>query len=163
MNFFKRSPQKSDVVFQSPLNGRFLPLSEVPDETFSQKILGDGFAVDPSDGLVVSPVDGEVIQLFRTKHALGIKSAEGLEILIHVGVDTVKLNGEGFTALVAVGQKVKAGDKLLQFDLAIIKAKAKSAITPVVITNMELIEKLEIIPADFVKCGQDVLRVEKKS
>lgn len=135
----KKETQKvmigEDSVVKSPLKGKAMDISEVPDKTFADKLLGDGIAIDPVDGVVVSPVDGEIVQLFRTNHAIGIRTNSNAEILIHVGIDTVKMNGEGFTPFVKIGDMVKAGDKLLEFDLELVKAKAKSTITPIVITN----------------------------
>lgn len=155
--------QKNETVLKSPLKGTVVPLAQVPDETFASKILGDGVAIDPLEGILLSPVDGEVVQVFRTNHAVGLLSASGLEILLHVGIDTVKMNGEGFRALVKPGQKVKAGDRLLEFDLGLVKAKAKSAITPMVVTNMEVVKNLENRATGAIEAGQELLRVETKA
>jgi sugar PTS system EIIA component len=127
------------VELTAPLNGKVIDVTEVPDPVFSQKMMGEGVAFEPIDGQVVSPVDGEVIQLFHTKHAIGIQTKSGLEILIHIGLETVALNGEGFEAFVQVGDKVKRGDKLISFDLDFIKEKAASIITPMIITNTDTI------------------------
>ncbi len=132
--FFKR--KKKEILIQSPLEGEILPLERVPDEVFSQKMLGDGFAVDPTNGTVVSPVDGEIVNVFPTKHAIGLKDTNGKELLIHVGLDTVNLKGEGFTSFVTDGQAVKKGQKLLEVDFAGIREKVPSIITIVVITNL---------------------------
>lgn len=119
----------------APLKGRVLPLSEVPDKTFSDKILGDGLAIEPVDGLVTAPFDATVTQIFKTGHAIGLNGPEGIELLIHVGIDTVKLGGQGFKALVKNGDQVRQGDPLIEFDLDFVRGKAPSIITPVVITN----------------------------
>lgn len=132
--FFKR--KKKEILIQSPLEGEILPLERVPDEVFSQKMLGDGFAVDPTNGTVISPVDGEIVNVFPTKHAIGLKDTNGKELLIHVGLDTVNLKGEGFTSFVTDGQAVKKGQKLLEVDFAGIRDKVPSIITIVVITNL---------------------------
>lgn len=124
------------TMIGSPLKGEMLTLAQVPDETFSTKVLGDGFAIRPSEGVVYAPFDGKIAQLFRTNHAIGLITDEGLEVLIHVGIDTVKMNGQGFTALVKKGDVVLRGQKLMEFDLDLVRQKAKSDITPVVITNM---------------------------
>jgi len=116
-------------------------------------------AIDPADGIVVSPVNGEVIQFFHTKHAIGIRSETGLELLIHIGLDTVMMNGEGFVGHVKVGDKVKAGDSLLTFDLALIKEKAASTITPIVITNMDAVQSLEKKSLESVQAGTDSFMV----
>jgi len=132
------------VLIPTPLSGRIIPLEEVPDEVFSQKMLGDGFAICPEESQVVAPLDAEVIQTFRTGHALGLKTKEGVEILIHVGLDTVKLAGQGFQCKVSQGQKVRAGDLLLEFDLDFIRKSAKSDITPMVITNADQFKKVNV-------------------
>lgn len=124
-------------VFISPITGEIKPISEVPDAVFSEKMMGDGFAIIPEDGTIVSPVDGTIVNFFPTKHAIGIESDTGLEVLIHVGIDTVKLEGNGFEALIAQGDKVKAGQPLLQVDLDYVKNNATSIITPIVFTNLK--------------------------
>lgn len=129
MAFWKRK-KKVDIL--APITGEFLPLEKVPDQVFSQKMMGDGFAVLPEEGEVVSPVEGKVINLFPTKHALGLETSAGLEILIHIGIDTVELKGEGFTTHVSEGDKVKVGQKLLTFDIDLIQAKGKSPISPII-------------------------------
>ena len=136
-NIFKKKEEKKDLVLVSPVNGELLDISNVPDEVFAQKMMGDGFAIKSNDGLVVSPVDAEVQLVFETKHAIGLKTESGLEMLIHFGVDTVKLKGEGFDVFVEAGDKVKAGDKLMQVNLDYIKENAKSDISPVIFTNLE--------------------------
>ncbi|MDO8223554.1 PTS glucose transporter subunit IICBA [Bacillus licheniformis] len=126
----------SGEAFIYPLKGETVSLADVPDQVFSEKMMGEGFAIDPSEGKVVAPADGEIVSIFPTKHAIGFKSAGGTEILIHVGIDTVKLNGEGFEAHVASGQAVKQGETLLTFNLDYIKQHAASAVTPVIFTNV---------------------------
>lgn len=129
--------------FISPMTGKIIPINEVPDPVFADKMMGDGFAIDPTEGVVVSPVNGEIVNLFPTKHAIGIRSESGREILIHIGIDTVQLKGEGFTAKVAQGEHVKAGQELVIFDLGFVKQRAKSMITPIVFTNLQG-EKVEV-------------------
>ncbi|SKA73369.1 PTS system D-glucosamine-specific IIA component, Glc family /PTS system D-glucosamine-specific IIB component, Glc family /PTS system D-glucosamine-specific IIC component, Glc family [Clostridium sp. USBA 49] len=131
-------------ILSSPIDGEIVELSKVPDEVFSSKMLGDGFAVVPKGNKVYSPIDGEITVLFPTKHAVAITTEAGLEVLVHIGVDTVSLNGEGFTAHVAQGDKVKKGDLLLTLDLDFLKEKAKSVISPVIITNMDKVEKINV-------------------
>ncbi|MDX5473922.1 MAG: glucose-specific PTS transporter subunit IIBC [Bacillaceae bacterium] len=123
--------------FIAPIKGDIVPLEDVPDEVFSSKMMGDGFAIDPTEGLVVSPVDGEIVNFFPTKHAIGIQSTSGHEILIHVGIDTVNLKGKGFEGLVSQGDKVEKGQPLLKFDLQYIRQNAPTAITPIIFTNLE--------------------------
>ncbi|SFC89373.1 glucose-specific PTS transporter subunit IIBC [Clostridium uliginosum] len=127
-----------------PIGGQIIPISEVPDDVFSEKMMGDGFAIVPEDNIVYSPIDATIATLFPTKHALGLVSNDGLEILIHVGMDTVNLKGEGFKSFVTQGDKVKAGDKLLEVDFNSIKDKVPSIITPVVFTNLNENAELKI-------------------
>ncbi|PLS14636.1 PTS glucose transporter subunit IICBA [Bacillus sp. M6-12] len=131
------NPETKRDHFVSPIKGEIKPITEVPDPVFAEKMMGDGFAILPEDGLIVSPVDGTIVNLFPTKHALGIESNAGREILIHVGIDTVKLGGEGFEALVSQGDKVEKGQPLLQVDLDYVKNHAPSILTPIVFTNLK--------------------------
>ncbi|TRM11776.1 PTS glucose transporter subunit IIA [Lentibacillus cibarius] len=132
-NLFKKG--NSETKIYAPLNGKIIALEEVPDPVFSQKMMGDGIAIKPSDGKVCAPVDGEVVQVPDTLHAVGIRAEDGSEILIHIGLETVSLNGQGFTAEVKMGDKVSTGDALLTFDLDYIRDNAENDITPVVVTN----------------------------
>ncbi|KXJ37689.1 PTS glucose transporter subunit IICBA [Bacillus spizizenii] len=132
----KQQKPASGETFIYPLKGKTVSLTDVPDQVFSEKMMGEGFAIDPSEGKVVAPADGEIVSIFPTKHAIGFMSARGTEILIHVGIDTVKLSGEGFEAHVTSGQAVKQGELLLTFDLDYIKQHAASAVTPVIFTNV---------------------------
>lgn len=143
-NLFKSKKVESDTTFLQPLEGDIIPLDVVPDPVFSQKMIGDGFAVNPTNGTVVSPVDGEVISVFPTKHAVTLKSNDGREILIHVGLETVTLNGEGFTSFVSDGQRVQKGQKLLEADFQFIKEKVPSIVTPVIFTNLAENERVVI-------------------
>ncbi|PLT31930.1 glucose-specific PTS transporter subunit IIBC [Bacillus sp. V5-8f] len=136
--------EKKDETIVSPIKGEIKPITEVPDPVFSQKMMGDGFAIEPEDGLIVSPVDGTIVNLFPTKHALGIESQAGREILIHVGIDTVKLEGKGFEALVAQGDKVVKGQPLLKVDLDYVKNNAPSIMTPIVFTNLKEGEQVKL-------------------
>ena len=124
--------------------------------------MGDGFAILPTDGVIVSPVDGTIVNLFPTKHALGIESDNGREILIHVGIDTVKLVGNGFEALVAQGDKVKKGQPLLKVDFAYVKEHAPSIITPIVFTNLKEGETIQIDKSGTVESGEkDIISIIK--
>jgi glucose PTS system EIICBA or EIICB component len=123
-------------TFVAPLDGKIISLSDVPDKVFSQKMVGDGFAIEPTNGEVVSPVNGTVSAVLDSKHAVGITTNNGLELIVHFGIDTVNLKGEGFTAFVNVGDKIKAGQLLLKVDLELVKSKAPSIITPVVFSNL---------------------------
>ncbi|HEL0710251.1 TPA: PTS beta-glucoside transporter subunit IIBCA [Streptococcus equi subsp. zooepidemicus] len=130
----------------APMVGTVLPLSEVPDETFSSKLLGEGLAILPNEEYVYAPFDGEVITLFPTKHAIALKNAKGVDVLIHVGIDTVELKGQGFEQLVKAGDAVKQGQPLLRIDLELIGSKGYSLVTPFVVTNSS--EQFEIIVND---------------
>jgi glucose-specific phosphotransferase system IIA component len=153
---------KQEFNISSPMTGRVLSLTDVPDATFAQKILGDGIAIDPTSGVVTAPVKGEIVQLFHTNHAIGLKTEEGAEILIHIGIDTVKMKGEGFKAHVKVGDQVNMGDKLIDFDLELVKEKAKSNITPIVFTNMDMISKLTFTDSNQVKSKDGLINIEMK-
>ncbi|WP_027416418.1 glucose-specific PTS transporter subunit IIBC [Aneurinibacillus terranovensis] len=141
--------------FVSPLDGKIVDLKDVPDQVFSQKMMGDGFAIEPSNGEVVSPVDGTVTTFFPTKHAVGLLAENGREILVHFGIDTVNLEGEGFEALVKQGTKVKAGQPLLRVDLNQIKGKVPSLVTPIVFTNLAEGEKVSVTVGSQVKRGAE--------
>ncbi|MBA2872767.1 PTS system D-glucosamine-specific IIC component [Anoxybacillus calidus] len=161
----KSTPQVEDgtEVIVAPLSGEVLPLSEVPDQVFSQKMMGDGFAIMPTEGTVVSPVDGKIVNVFPTKHAIGIESTNGREILIHFGIDTVKLNGEGFEALVAQGDEVKKGQELLKVDLEYVKNNAPSIITPIIFTNLQPSEYVKIEKQGKVsKSEEHIVTIEKQ-
>ncbi|MFT8314194.1 MAG: glucose-specific PTS transporter subunit IIBC [Clostridium sp.] len=138
----------------SPLDGKIISITEVPDDVFSQKMMGDGFAIEPSNGEVVSPVNGTITTLFPTKHAVGITAEDGLELLVHFGMDTVNLKGEGFTALVKQDDKVKAGQTILKIDIDQVKDKVPSIITPVVFTNLPEGKSVVINQGTEVKRGQ---------
>lgn len=126
-----------DTCVYSPMKGNAIPLEEVPDETFATGVLGLGAAVIPAEGKVVAPADGEVSTLFETKHAIGLSLANGMEMLIHIGINTVELGGEGFTAHVADGDQIKRGQTLITFDKAFIESKGYKMATPVIITNAD--------------------------
>ncbi|TFE03014.1 PTS sugar transporter subunit IIA [Jeotgalibacillus salarius] len=161
--FGKKEEAPIDVEIKSPITGNLLSLEEVPDPVFSQKMMGDGVAVEPTDGKVVSPIDGEVVQVFPTKHAIGLKAKNGAEILIHIGLETVSMDGKGFEAHVTEGSKVNAGDPLVTFDLELVRSEAKSIITPVIITNGDDLAGIEKHSVDTVQAGQDtVLTVSSK-
>ncbi len=117
--------QEQESTMASPMTGKLLSINEVPDQVFAEKMMGDGFAIEPTDGTVVSPVEGKITTVFPTKHAIGITSVTGREVLIHIGIDTVKLGGEGFTVYVEEGQSIHIGDKLVEFDVAYISKKRK--------------------------------------
>ena len=141
--------------FLAPMKGRLVPLDQVPDPVFAEKLMGDGFAIDPISGDVISPVDGTVTSLMAdTRHAVGITADDGIEVLIHIGIDTVTLGGAGFTSLVAQEDRVKAGQLLLQVDLAQIKDKVPSLITPVVFINLPAELQVSVAAGREVELGE---------
>lgn len=143
----------------APVSGKVVSIKEVPDQTFSEELLGKGVAVDPKDGVVVSPVDGTIVHLFETKHAVAIKTESGMEILVHIGIDTVKMNGEGFKGFIKDGDAVKKGQKLVEFDINLIKEKAASPITMLVVTNSESMKFVSTEKVGEVKNGEDLVKV----
>ncbi|MBX4259605.1 sucrose-specific PTS transporter subunit IIBC [Clostridium estertheticum] len=143
----------------SPVNGNVILLKDVPDKTFSDELLGKGIGVDPEDGIVVSPVDGTVVCLFETKHAIAIKTSDGMEILIHIGIDTVKMNGEGFKSFINSGDTIKKGQKLMEFDLDLVKEKAKSPIVLLVITNSDSMKFVNQLKSGKIKQGEELMRI----
>ena len=154
-----KKPLVNKITIASPLNGELVPLSEVKDETFASEMMGKGIAINPSEGKVVSPVDGIVQMIFKTKHAIGLKSNDGAEILIHIGMDTVQLEGKHFTAHVKDGDKIKVGDTLVEFDMDAIKKEGYELITPVIITNT--MDYLEVLPmeSENAKFGENILTI----
>ncbi|MBT2647663.1 PTS transporter subunit EIIC [Bacillus sp. ISL-34] len=148
--------------FVLPIEGTVLPIEQVPDQVFAMKMMGDGFAIEPVNGKLVSPIDGEVLSIFPTNHALGLKMDNGLEILIHVGLDTVKLNGEGFTPLVQEGQRITKGTPLLEIDLDFIKRNAPSTVTPIIFTNLPEGTAVKLQKSGIQKQNApDIIQLEK--
>ena len=141
LNLFKKKE-----TFKTPIKGELIAITEVNDQVFSQKMMGDGFAIIPSENTVISPLSGTVDVVFPTKHAIGIKSNTGIEFIIHIGIDTVKLNGEGFTSYVEQGQKISQGEKLVTFDLDLIKSKGYDTSVMVIFPNNDV--KLNLTPTN---------------
>lgn len=160
-NFFKKK-EDAKIIIASPVKGKTISLSEVNDPTFSECMLGKGAAVIPSEGNIYAPADGEISLLFDTLHAVSLTTTEGVEILVHVGLDTVALKGQGFTSHVATGDKVKKGDLLLTADLEAIKAAGYVTVTPVVICNTDDYADVEAINLSEVNPGDDVIRITIK-
>lgn len=146
-NLFKKKKDEG-LEIVAPLNGKVVPLEEVPDPVFSQKMMGEGIAIVPTDGQVHSPVDGKIVQVAPTKHAVGIEAEDGTEILIHFGLETVALKGEGFEMKVTDGQSVSKGDILLVADLDYVKENADHIITPIIITNSSQSDKIYEFTSD---------------
>ena len=144
----------------SPLDGELLPLSEVKDEVFSSGAMGEGVAIEPSQGVLHAPDDGRVVMTFPTRHAIGMKTKDGAEILMHIGMDTVNLQGKGFETLVDKGDEVKAGDELVKFDIDEIHSAGYIVTTSIVVTNSKDYEKVSVVRQGEVKVGQEILDLE---
>ncbi len=148
------------VMIASPITGVAAPLSDTPDEVFSNKMLGDGAAVTPVDNIVRAPEDGEVAFVFDTKHAIGFMTESGISLLIHVGIDTVKLDGKGFEVFVENGQKVKKGEPMMRLDLDYLKANAPSVMSPVICSEMEENQKVRLIKTGDIQAGDTLFAVD---
>lgn len=153
-------PEAKKFQIGAPLTGKAVPLTEVPDAVFSTGMIGQGAAIQPTDGQVVAPVDGVVTTVFPTKHAIGIKATNGMEILIHLGIDTVKLNGKPFETKVAVDEQVKAGDLLATADWQMVADAGLATVTPVVVTNFAEYTNVGMIAKGMVKKNTPIIEVE---
>ena len=155
---------KNNQEVKSPLDGILLNLSEVPDPVFAQKMVGDGFALDPTSDTLYSPVAGEIIQLHKANHAITIRTSTDLELLIHIGIDTVNLGGSGFNTLVKIGDHVEQGQALIQFDLDFLAINTKSLITPVLVLNDNAKLSLNFDPkTGHIKSGETFFSCEVES
>lgn len=146
--------KKLEVI--APIHGQIVPLEQVPDAVFSGKMMGEGIAIMPKDGKVHAPIDGEIVLVADTKHAIGLKAKDGTELLIHIGLETVMLKGEGFTALVKAGDEVKVGQPLVEVDWAYIGEHAESTITPIIVTNSNE-RMVEVIGQGESTAGETIL------
>lgn len=165
-SFLKGNKETEKTVFDgeivAPFSGRILPIEEVPDEVFAQKMVGDGIAIEPAaSGVMLAPADGRVEKIFDTNHAFSIVTAAGIEIFVHFGMDTVKLEGKGFERLVNEGDTVKAGTPLIKFDYEFLKENAKSVITPVIISNYDEFADLGKASGEAVAGETVVLNITK--
>ena len=149
-----------DTVLSACLNGTVVPLADVKDEAFASGVLGDGIAIEPSDGELVAPADGEISSTFETHHAVGMTTADGAELLMHIGIDTVKLGGKHFTYLVNEGDKVKKGQPLIRFELEAIKAEGYPVTTPVIVCNTDDYAAVEAKAGGTVKQGDALLELK---
>lgn len=159
MNILKKNKKQ---IITAPLSGTVIPIEEVPDEVFSQKILGDGIAIIPENGKIYSPVDGVVSSIADTHHAYGFTSDDGLEVLVHFGLDTVSLGGEGFTPRVKEGDRVKKGDLVAEVDTELIKERGLNTVTPVLICNLEEGQTFKAASEAAEACKSAVLTLEKE-
>lgn len=154
--------QNFDGQIFAPITGKIIPLEEVPDEVFAQKMVGDGIAIEPSDsGVMLSPATGKIEKIFDTNHAFSVVTAAGTEVFVHFGMDTVKLEGKGFKRLVNEGDVVEVGTALIEYDYNFLKENAKSLITPVIISNYEDYKDLGKQSGDVVAGKSLVLNIIK--
>lgn len=155
----KKNPNAGKVF--APAAGTVVPISEAPDKAFSEKIVGDGVAIVIEEGTIRSPVDGAVNNVADTLHAYGIETADGLELLVHVGINTVELSGQGFSCKVRNGQKVKKGDVLCEVDLGLLREKGYPLHTPVLITNADELKQIIVKPGRAVGGETVVIEYDK--
>ncbi|OCG78687.1 PTS glucose transporter subunit IIA [Gilliamella sp. Nev6-6] len=159
---FVSDDNKNGIEIIAPLSGEIVKIEDVPDVVFAEKIVGDGIAIKPSGNKIVAPLNGKIGKIFETNHAFAIESDEGIELFVHFGIDTVELKGEGFTRVAEEGQQVKIGDTIIEIDLPLLESKAKSVLTPVVISNMETVAELTKLSGS-VEAGQTpIMRVKKQ-
>lgn len=151
---------KKSSEIGAPVAGHCVPLSEVPDPTFAEGILGQGVAILPTEGKVYAPADGEITTLFPTGHAFAMTTESGAELLVHIGLDTVTLKGAGFTIHSKGGSKVKKGDLILEVDLSVLKAAGLNSITPVLVCNPDNFSKLTCLSGKDVSPGDSILRLK---
>lgn len=155
------SSDTSAIEIIAPLSGEIVNIEDVPDVVFAEKIVGDGIAIKPAGDLMVAPVNGKIGKIFETNHAFSIESEDGIELFVHFGIDTVELKGEGFERIAEEDQIVKVGDPIIKFDLALLEEKAKSTLTPVVISNMDEIKELNKLSGPVNVGETAVLRIKK--
>ena len=153
----------NSICLCAPLQGWVGPLDEVPDPVFADRMMGDGLALDPTSGRLSAPCDGRVLSVHRARHAITLLAANGAEILIHIGLETVALEGEGFQVWVKAGQEIRCGDRLIDFDLEAISSRARSVITPIIITNSSEFELLRHLEGAAVQVGDVVMELRRRS
>ena len=160
-DIFKKK-EKTIVTIYSPMNGKVIELKEVPDEAFAQKMVGDGCAIEPDKGSICSPIEGQLMNIFPTNHAIIFETIDGLEMIVHFGIDTVKLDGKGFQKLREPGP-IKVGDEIVKYNLDEIKDNVPSTRSPIIINNMEKVEKIEVLSlGKLVKIGEPIMKVTLK-
>lgn len=157
----KKTKVKRTIILGSPLTGEAKDITETPDDAFAQRMMGDGAVIMPSKGEVTAPEDGEICFVFPSNHAVGFRTKDGIELLIHIGIDTVNLNGEGFEAFVKEGDKVKKGDKILSFNIDEIKDKVPSMASPYVITSLNDNMEIRLLKNGKIKSGEDLIAIDE--
>ena len=159
----REQAQNASTVIRSPMTGTVIPLEEVPDEAFAGAMMGDGAAIVPTDGIVQAPADGEVTFVFPTKHAVGFRADAGHEMLIHVGIDTVSLSGDGFEAFVSDGDHVRAGEPLLKVDIRKIGDRVPSMASPVLFTDLAENMEVRVLKKGQIHAGEPFMEVHRKA
>ena len=159
----KKLVNNEGTIIKSPLTGRIVPIEEVPDPVFADKLAGDGLAIDPTSNKIVAPCDGIIGKIFETNHAFSMETASGVELFVHFGIDTVDLKGEGFRRIAREGQNIKTGDIVIEVDLDFLRAKAKSVITAVIISNMDDVDTLEKTSDSEITVNETLLTIHMKS
>lgn len=160
--FFRRKKKSDAVEVKAFFQGTACPLEQVNDETIANKLLGDGVAIEPEEGTLYAPVTGTITSIFDTKHAIGFELENGAEVLLHIGIDTVELEGKGFDLDVSVGDKVSAGDLMGKIDVDFIRSEEKQAISPIILTNVDDY-KIEFLKTeDQVNIGEVLYKISKK-
>ncbi len=159
--FGSKENKSVEVEIYAPISGEIVNIEDVPDEVFSEKIVGNGVTVHPIGNKIVAPVDFVIGKIFETNHAFSMESKEGVELFVHFGIDTVELNGQGFIPITQEGQSVKRGDTIIEIDLALLVLKAKSVLTPIVISNMNEISCI-VKKLGEVVAGESVVLALKK-
>ncbi|USE35649.1 PTS glucose transporter subunit IIA [Endozoicomonas sp. SCSIO W0465] len=144
------------TILKAPLTGKIIPIEDVPDPVFADKVVGDGLAIDPTGNVMVAPCDGVIGKIFETNHAFSMETPSGVELFVHFGIDTVELKGEGFKRIAKEGQQIKTGDPVVEVDLTLLKEKARSVVTPIVISNMDDVSHLDK-SSGSVQAGADTL------
>lgn len=160
MGLFSKKRKETGCVIYSPLDGEVQSIDQAPDPVFSQKMMGDGIVIFPSNGKVVAPFDGKVTMIFPTKHAIGLVSNSGVELLIHYGLDTVNLQGKGFKVFVEENQSIQKGTLLLEADNDLIRASNYSTAVPVVFTAMSEQQSMEVLKTGQVTQGEEIIIIK---
>ena len=153
--------EQNGIKIIAPISGKIIALEDVPDIVFAEKIIGDGLAINPSDNKLVAPCKGIVKKIFETNHAISFETEHGIELFIHIGIDSVDLKGNGFVRKVTENQQVDAGETIIEFDLELLQSKAKSAITPIIISNMHTIKTISKMRGKVVS-NESVLMIITK-